>query len=213
MRKPVNFLFIIVSIVTLLCGCATYTSQVENAPGRPTVYSSPDTVGPIGGIGIESQDIISMCDKMMRNMMANSLLANAVSPPHVIVDAAYFRNESSSRINLNMITDRLRIGLNQHANGRMVFVGRHYSDMVEKEKKLKKSEIVDRGTTPHAVKTAGADYRLGGRITSLDSVAQQSGLTARVAVFACVSSSPAGITATRLPCIVMSRYPPYARPS
>ena len=160
-------------------GCATYTTQVENAPGRPTVYAAPDTVGPVAGIGIESQDIISMCDKMMRTMMANPLLANASSPPHIIVDAAYFRNESSSRINLNMITDRLRLGLNQYANGRMIFVGRHYADMVDKERRLKDNGKVDRGTTAYAAKTLGGDYRLGGRITSLDAVAQKSGLASR----------------------------------
>ena len=160
-----------------LSGCAT--TQVDNTPGRPTTYSSPDTAGPVAGVGIESQDIISMCDKMMRDMMANPLLANAKSPPHVIVDAVYFRNESTSRINLNMITDRLRLGLNRHSYGRMIFVGRHYADMVEKEKKLKRAGVVDQGTTPHAAKTLGGDYRLGGRITSLDAIAQKSGLQSR----------------------------------
>lgn len=163
----------------LLSGCATYSSQVENAPGRPTIYAAPDTVGPVAGVGIESQDIISMCDIMMRDMMANPVFANASSPPHVIVDAVYFRNESTSRVNLNMITDRLRIGLNRYSGGRMVFVGRHYSDMVEKEKKLNQTGIVDGGTTPYAAKTLGGDYRLGGRITSLDAIDQKSGLTSR----------------------------------
>jgi hypothetical protein len=145
----------------------------------PTTYSAPDTVGPLTGVGIESQDIVSMCDAMMRDMMACSILANAPSPPQVIVDASYFLNESASRINLNMIADRLRSGLVRAANGRMVFVGRHYADMVEKERKLKEKGITDEGTTPYAAQTLGGDYRLGGRITSQDAIAQSSGLTSR----------------------------------
>lgn len=168
-----------IAAALVMGGCTTYKSDVENAPGRPTIYTAPETVGPVAGIGIESQDIIGMTDKMMRDMMTNPLLVNASKPPHVIVDAVYFRNESTSRINLNMITDRLRIGLNRHSNGRMIFVGRHYSDMVENERKLKAKGITDQGTTGYAAKTLGGDYRLGGRITSQDAISNSSGLTSR----------------------------------
>lgn len=177
-RSTISKVWILFCVV-VMAGCATYTSQVENTPGTPTIYEAPDTTGATAGIGIESQDIISMCDKMMRDMMANPLLANTAAPPHVIVDAAYFRNESSNYINLNMITDRIRSGLVRAANGRMIFVGRHGANMIEHEKKLKRSGVVDQGTTPHAAKTLGGDYRLWGRITSLDGVDTQSGLTSR----------------------------------
>ena len=61
----------------------------------------------------------------------------------------------------------------------MIFVGRQYADMVEKEKKLKSQGIVDRGSTPTAAKTFGGDYRLGGKITSIDAISQKSGLNSR----------------------------------
>ena len=167
--------FGILVLMFSLEGCTTYTSEVENELGRPTVYSEPGTVGSIAGTGIESQDIISMCDKMVRDMIANPVLGNKSSPPRVIVDAAFLRNESSSQVNLNMIADRLRSGLIRTANGRMLFVGRHYSEMVEKEKKLKDKGVVDKGSTLNTDSVFGSDYRLGGRITSLD--ARKSGMT------------------------------------
>mgnify|MGYP000435629612 CR=1 FL=1 len=155
-------------MVFLLTGCTVYDSNVNNVSGRPTVYSDPSTVGRISGVGIESQDITSMSDLMMRDILATPVLAGRTNSPRVIVDSEYFVNESSSRINKNIITDRLRIQLNRAARGRMLFIGRHYSQMVEHERKIKRQGLVDEGSIGLTRKMAGADFRLGGRITSLD---------------------------------------------
>lgn len=161
-----------------MCGCYS-TARVANAPGRPTTYNDPNTVGPVAGIGIESQDLVSMTDRMMRDMLANPTLAGGQTPPRVIVDSEYFRNEGSSRLNKNSITDRLRIELNRAANGKMVFVGREYAQMYEEERTLKREGVVDSGTVGQSAKAVGADYRLGGRITSLDSMDTASGMSSR----------------------------------
>ncbi|HAV70290.1 MAG TPA: penicillin-binding protein activator LpoB, partial [Alcanivorax sp.] len=95
-------------------------------------------------------------------------------PPRIIIDNEYFKNESSSIINTNLLTDRLRVELNRAANGRMVFVGRHFADMVEKERELKRDGAVDGGTIRQTQATAGGDYRLGGRIASLDAMDRNS---------------------------------------
>jgi penicillin-binding protein activator len=160
-----------------IAGCAT--TRVDDTRGRATVYEDPSTPGRVQGVGIESQDIISMTDRMMRDMMQNPLLVNRATPARVIVDSEYFRNESSSRINKNTITDRLRVELNRSANGRMVFVGRHYSDMVEHERELKRSGVTDAGTIRQTQATAGADFRLGGRISSLDAIDARRGEQSR----------------------------------
>jgi penicillin-binding protein activator len=168
-----------VLVVITLAGCAT--SGLDNSAGTPTVYSDPGTLnqkGPIG-VGIESQDLVSMTDRMMRDMLANLPDATVQTPRRVIVDAEYFRNEGSSRINKNSITDRLRIELNRSSGGRLVFVGRHYADMVEEERALKREGTVDQGTTGLKTATAGADYRLGGRITTMDAVDPKSGMATR----------------------------------
>ena len=152
----------------LLAGCAP--SQVDNVRGQATVYEDPQSSGRVQGVGIESQDVVAMTDEMMRDMLANRILAARATPPRIIIDNEYFRNESSSIINTNLLTDRLRVELNRAANGRMVFVGRHYADMVEKERQLKRDGAVDGGTIRKTQATAGADYRLGGRIASLDAI-------------------------------------------
>ncbi|MGR9051771.1 MAG: penicillin-binding protein activator LpoB [Gammaproteobacteria bacterium] len=155
-------------LMSFLSGCTVYDTKPDNTSGRPTIYNDPTTVGTVAGVGIESQDIASMSDLMMRDILSTPVLAGRTAPPRVIIDSEYFVNESSSRINKNIITDRLRIQLNRAAAGRMFFIGRHYSDMVQKERQLKRQGIVDEGSMGMTRKVAGADFRLGGRITSLD---------------------------------------------
>jgi len=179
MRTATFGLTAVCSFVVVIGGCTTYQTRVHNAPGRPTIYDDPQTPGLVQGIGIESQDLVSTTDLMVHDMLANPTLAGRDNPPRVVIDADYFKNEGSSRINKNMITDRLRLDLNRAATGRMVFLGRHHSDMVAKERELKRSGEVDAGTISHAEAPMGADYRLGGRITTHDSVDASSGLTSR----------------------------------
>lgn len=161
--------------VIAISGCMP---SVPRPDGKPAEYSDPRMSGEIDGIGMESQDIIGMTDKMMRDMLANPRLSSSERPLKVIIDAEYFYNESSTRVDKNMITDRLRVNLNRAAKGRMVFVGRHYSDMVEKERQLKRQGVVSGGRS-YSEQTYGADYRLGGRITTVDSVKVTTGMASR----------------------------------
>jgi len=165
----------------VLTGCATTggSQSVNNTRGSATIYNDVRDVGPVAGVGIESQDINSMTDQMMRDMLANPTISSRSPASRIIIDEQYFSNESSSRINKKIITDRLRVSLNRGAQGRMVFVGRHFSNMVEAERSLKRDGVVDGGTIRKTTATAGADYRLGGNITSLDAVQSQTGQTSR----------------------------------
>jgi len=147
-------------------GCAP--TGVENAPGTPTTYQDVNTPGLVRGTGIESQDIASMVDRMVRHMLENPVLARASTPPRVIVDAAYFENQSSQRMNKNVLVDRMATQLQTAANGRILFIDRENADMVAKERTLKRQGVTDVGTTGLVKAVAGADYRLSGRITSLD---------------------------------------------
>jgi len=132
----------------------------------------PARRGPVSGVGIESQDIIGMTDRMVRDMLSNPQLAARQVAPRVIIDDQYFTNESSQRLNKRIITDRLRVNLNRASNGRMVFVGREYAAMVAQERDLKRDGVTDVGTTGLTRAQAGGDFRLTGRITSEDSAAQ-----------------------------------------
>lgn len=151
----------------LACGCAT-TTHVDNGPSHSGGhYVDPAAPSQINTANIESYDIRGACQSMMGKMLANNLLSSDQRPPHVILDAKYFSNQSSSRINTNLLVDLLRSELFQASQGRMIFVGREYANMVEHERNLQADGVVGSGTTPQAALTLGADYRLGGRITDL----------------------------------------------
>lgn len=78
-----------------------------------------------------------------------------------------------------MITDRLRVALNRSASGRMMFIGRELQSMVAEERELKRDGVVDAGTTGLALRPAGADYRLSGRISSEDATQGRTGVVQR----------------------------------
>ena len=157
-------------------GCAT---APEHAGGMQAHYVDPGEQSQVSGIGIESQDIINMADKMMHDILITPIFSKPKTPPRVIIDSEYFKNESSTRINKNMITDRLRTGLNRAARGKMIFIGREYLDMMLKELQLKQLGVINEGKSTSEPKAYGADFRLGGRISTLDSVDPKTGSFAR----------------------------------
>ena len=116
---------------------------------------------------------------MMRDILATPSIAGRQTPPLVIVDDNYFVNESSSVINKKLITERLVISLNRASQGRVLFVDRGSIEMVQKERDLKRSGKVSGGTLNPTKSVAGADFRLTGRIMSLDKANSSSGLISR----------------------------------
>ena len=164
-----------VTAIVLISGCAT----VPNANGVAPTTQDPTARGPVAGVGLEGSDVITMTDQMMRDMMANPKLAGAGTPPRVIIDSQYFKNDGAQPINLNVITDRLRVNLNRAASGRMTFVSRENAAMVAQERDLKRSGTTDVGTTGMTRAQAGADYRLGGRMATVDARNASTGMIQR----------------------------------
>jgi PBP1b-binding outer membrane lipoprotein LpoB len=164
------------AILLGLTGCQT---TPPNSAGVSVIELDPAVRGPAGGVGIESQDILAMTDQMMRDMLQSPVLTNSARPPQVILDAAYFQNLSAQRLNVNAITDRLRIGLGRAANGRMIFVSRESFGMVAQERAMRRSGAVDIGTAGRTRAQAGADYRLVGRVNSIDQRNPRTGLVQR----------------------------------
>ena len=157
--------------LTLALSVALTGCQSVNYSAPETTYDSVNQPSErVNGAGVESQDIAAMTDQMARDMMSNPTLVGQQVAPRVVVDSKYFSNESSTRLNKNMITDRLRVNLNRAASGRLLFVNRENLDMINAERELKRDGSVDAGTKKMVTKTAGADYRLVGRISSLDSI-------------------------------------------
>lgn len=173
-----NKVVMLVAAPVLFAGCAGM-SGVDDSAGRATLYEDVSSPGAVSGVGIESQDIASMTDRMLRDMLAYPALAGRNIPPNVIIDEQYFKNESSSVINKKLITERLLVNLNRSAAGRMVFVERAAAEMVENERALKRKGVTTDGALGRAEKTAGADYRLAGSIMSLDTASNSTSMVSR----------------------------------
>jgi PBP1b-binding outer membrane lipoprotein LpoB len=179
LSSVIKLLKLVIFLCPFLLSFVSCATTPKHADGTPASYVDPSQKSAISGVGIESQDIIAMTDKMMCDIMATQVFAQATTPPKVIIDDEYFTNESSTRINKNMITDRIRTGLNQAARGKMMFIGREYLKMMLKELQLRQLGITDQGGKAPEIKAHAADYRLGGRISTLDSVSPKTGLFSR----------------------------------
>jgi len=159
--------------VLLLSACATPDA------GKPVTYQDVNSTGVVAGVGVESQDVTAVTDAMVKDILATPEVVKRSQAARVILDAAYFENESSQRINKNLLVDRLRINLQRAAQGKLQFVSRESADMVAQERDMKRQGTTDAGTLKQAKATAGADYRLIGRINSLDARSAQSGTVER----------------------------------
>jgi hypothetical protein len=162
----------IAAIALASAACVT----VHNPNGIEPRYRDVRVASPLGGTGIESQDIIAMTDRMVRDMLANPILVGRTKPPIVIVDASYFVNAGSRPLDKDLITNRLRVELTRAAAGRLVFIGRHRIDMVARERELKDDGVVTVGTLGRTAKPSGADYQLSGSINSQEIRGARSGV-------------------------------------
>lgn len=152
--------------IAAAAGCTTVRTGVVNTPSdRPTRYVPIDSPIPgSGSTGIESQDIVSMTDKMVRDMLNNPRLVQQEKATVVIVDDEYFVNDSSQRLNKRLIVDRLRNELFRAANGKIRFVARHADKMVRDEQEKRRQGLVT-GEAKDTLPTAA--YRLTGRFQNL----------------------------------------------
>jgi penicillin-binding protein activator len=159
----------------LLAGCASPPPPAS----RPVTYQDVASPGVVSGVGVESQDIVSVSDTMVRDLLADPEVMKMQRVPRIIMDSEYFKNESTQRLNKNLIVDRLRIGLQRASRGKLSFVSRESAAMVNSERELKRDGVTDSGTTGLTKAQAGGDFRLVGRISSLDSRSTRTGTVER----------------------------------
>jgi PBP1b-binding outer membrane lipoprotein LpoB len=169
---------ICLSLSLSIIGCSG-ARNINNAAGMSAIEVDHTVKGPVSGVGIESQDIVSMTDKMLRDILATPVISSRQKASRIIIDDSDFTNEGSQPINKKLIINRLRVDLNRSANGKIKFIGRTYASSVEKERNLKREGVTDTGTTGLKKAQAGADFKLVGSIATLDSYSGSSGLHQR----------------------------------
>lgn len=195
----------------LALGCAvampllSTTEAQAQRRGSQAEDLDPQGRGAISGVGIESRDIDAMTDKVVRELVSRPDLVSTAVPPRIVVDSEKFYNNSSQRIDRDMITDALRASFNRAAAGRIRFVSRESMDIVLRERAMKREGAVDVGTRGLTRAPSGVDYQLIGKMTSLDTRDARSGLQQRRTqiVFELVDLETADLIWTSEPYVIL----------
>ncbi|MCX7866233.1 penicillin-binding protein activator LpoB [Limisphaera sp. VF-2] len=146
-----------------MTGCAS--SGVKNPSGVPVTRLNPDEQGFVAGTGIESQDLVAVADKMARSILAIPQIAQAATPPVVVLDPV--ENKTRFPINKDIFLTRIRAQLNSRAQGRVIFLARDRMATLERERNLKREGAVTAATDPNVQEFKGADYFLTGTLEGL----------------------------------------------
>jgi hypothetical protein len=109
-----------------------------------------------------------MSDKIVRDLLNTPEISNRAVPARILIDGRYFDNQSSSRINKNIIAARIRNNLNRFSKGRMIFVDRRHLADVKRERRMKREGEVERGSLKDRRLVAGVDYQMTAEIMSDD---------------------------------------------
>jgi len=148
----------------LLAGCST-TAGVQNPAGVAVTEMRPDERGFVAGTGIESQDMVSITDRMARSILGIPQIARAQVPPSIVLDPVV--NNTRFPINKDIFLTRIRTQLNSKAMGQVSFLDREMMKTLERERELKRSGQVTASSDPRASEFGGADYFLTGKLDGM----------------------------------------------
>ena len=144
----------------LMTGCAS--SGVKNPSGVPVTEMRADERGFVAGTGIESQDIVTVADKMARGVLAVPEIANAKGVPRIVMLPVI--NDTRFRINKDIFLEEIMSLLNQKSAGKVRFLARERMADLERERQLKQSGQVTSTTDPNVNQFKGADFMLTGKL-------------------------------------------------
>lgn len=145
-------------------GCAT-TEGVKNPSGVPVTEMRPDERGFVAGTGIESQDLVTVTDRMARSILGIPQIARAQTPPSVVLEPVV--NNTRFPINKDIFLTRIRTQLNSKAAGQVSFLDREMMKTLQRERELKRSGQVTASADPNVVEFGGADYFLTGKLDGM----------------------------------------------
>jgi penicillin-binding protein activator len=163
MKSTITKLLLPIATAMLVAGCAT--KGVKNPSGVPVTRMNADEQGFVAGTGVESQDLVAVTDKMARSILGISQIANATTPPIVVLDPV--DNQTRFPINKDIFLTRIRTELNSKSAGKVTFLARDRMAALEKERNLKREGAVTSNSDPNVQEFKGADYFLTGTLQGL----------------------------------------------
>jgi PBP1b-binding outer membrane lipoprotein LpoB len=149
--------------VGLLAGCAS--SGVKNPSGVPVTEMRPDEKGFVVGTGIESQDVVTVADKMAREIIAVPQIARAQGVPRIVLLPV--RNDTRFPIDKELFLKEIRALLNENAAGKVLVLARDRLPELEKERDMKQTGQVTSSSDPNVNHFKGADFMLTGELSGL----------------------------------------------
>jgi penicillin-binding protein activator len=156
LTKPAS----VATAALLLAGCAS--TGVKNPRGVPVTEMRPDERGFVAGTGTESTDIVTVTDKIAREILSIPQIANAQGTPRVVLDPV--KNNTRFPINKEIFLTRIRTQLNQNARGKVLFLARDRMAALERERQLKQTGQVTSSSDPNVQEFKGADFFLTGEL-------------------------------------------------
>lgn len=158
-----------IAVCAALAVLSAPAAAFDKKKGTQAQELDPQGRGAVSGIGIESRDIDAMADMVLRDIMTRPDIMDRPAAPRIILDQSSFTNDSSQRINAKLITDTLRSALNRASAGRVRFVNRERTLLLDQERELKEQGTADVGTLGKQQAISGSDYVLIATMVSLDS--------------------------------------------
>jgi len=150
----------LLTALALVSGCSTY--GVRNPSGTGVTVLKADEQGFVAGTGVESQDIVSVTDKMARSVLETPQIQHAQGQPRVVL--LPLENNTRFAINKDVLLTRIRARLNSQTRGKVLFLARERMAALEKERELKQSGQVTAASDPKVQEFQGADFFLTGRL-------------------------------------------------
>ncbi len=153
----------------LWAGCAS--TGVKHPSGKAARDVPADQRGSVAGTGIESQDLVTVTDKMARNIVQVPQIARAQGTPRIVLQPV--ENATRFRIDTELFLARIRGLLNEKATGKAIFLARDRMAALEREREMKRAGQVTSSSDPNAVEFKGADFFLTGKLHGLSTRTSQ----------------------------------------
>ena len=150
----------IAAIAVFVSGCAS--TGVKNPSGVPVTEMKADERGFVAGTGIESQDIVTVADKMARGIVSVPEISSAKGVPRVVLLPV--KNETRFPINKEIFLQEIMSLLNERSGGKVRFLARDRMADLERERELKLTGQVTSSTDPTVNQFKGADFMLTGKL-------------------------------------------------
>ena len=142
-----------------MTGCA---SGVNNPSGVAVTEMQSDERGFVTGTGIESQDLVSVTDKMARSLVNTPEINDFSGMPRIVLDPVI--NNTRFPIQQGIFLTRIRSLLNSRTRGKMRFLARERMDALRAEREMKRTGELTSSSDPNVQEFKGADFFLTGKL-------------------------------------------------